>query len=77
MRVLDPSLWNLIAVTIYVLGIVITHVRLRNAWVTLGAALVAWTVDGQLVPLGAVTLGLVSLLFARQVSAYLARPRQG
>ena len=61
---LDLSLWNLIAIPVYVMGVLVTHLRLRNWWITLGAALVAWTVDGQLVPLGAVIAGMVALLFA-------------
>jgi hypothetical protein len=76
MALLTLSLWNLIVVPIWLLGIFVTHVRLRRWWATLCAALVAWTVDGLLVPLGAATLGLVSLLFAERVSAYLGRPRQ-
>jgi hypothetical protein len=74
--VLTLSFWNLIAVPVWLLGIAITHVRLRRWWATLCAALITWTVDGSLVPLGAAALGLLSLLFADRVSAYLNRSRQ-
>lgn len=52
---------NFVSVGIYVVGVLLAHIRLRRWWVTLLAALAAVTVDGVLIPVGAVLIGALSL----------------
>ena len=60
------SLWNVIALSLYAGGVVVTHLKMRNWWTTACAALLAFTVDGLLVPFGAIGLGFFSLLVAKR-----------
>ncbi|KAA0232139.1 MAG: hypothetical protein EDR02_18560 [Actinobacteria bacterium] len=61
MMSLSASIYNVFIVGFYVLCLLIIHLRIRLWWVTLLAALSAITVDGLLIPFGAVIVGSISL----------------